>query len=46
MTIPSVIEAKNISTGINEPHGIVYTIRKKVSKDVVLNHAFPSTNYP
>ena len=46
MSIPDIIEAKNISQGSNTPHGIVHTIRQKVTDNAILNFVFPSTNTP
>ena len=45
MTIPDVIFANNISKGADVPHGILYSIRKIVTNNQILNFVVPSTNY-
>ena len=44
MSLPDVIEATNIPSGSEEPQGIIYKIREKVSSSNVLNFVDVSTN--
>jgi hypothetical protein len=45
MTIPDVIVADEIPIGSEEPHGVIYKIRQKVSNDNILDFVEPTTNY-
>ena len=44
MDIPDVIEANYPPQGNGEPHGIIYSIRQKVTNDNILNYVVPTAH--
>ena len=46
MSIPDVITANDPPHGSDEPHGIIYSIRQKVTNDNILNHVIPTARHP
>jgi len=44
MSLPEYIVTLNVSTGIEEPHGIIYQIRSYVTNDNITNYVIVDTN--
>ena len=44
MSVPDVIVANDPPQGNGEPHGIIYTIRQKVTNDNILNYVVPTAH--